>query len=489
MSMKKKALMGASYVLVAAMAIGGTVAYLTDRDNATNIFTLGNVDIELSEDFEQGAELIPGVKVDKKPTITNVGKSDAYVWMTIAVPTGLDTINDASANVLHWNPLGATWDYYSNQTYLDKAIENNYLPEGTTMDDIKGKTWNITDSIAPCAVDAYTQDINGEEYTVYTMLYNDVLSSGEKTLPSLVSVYLDTAVDIAPNGDMYKVVKGEATSLNWNIESDGAPMIFVNAYGIQAEGFENVEDAYKAFMGQWEDEEGNMDITYEMPTEVTSSEEISTAIANGATLIKLAEGNYTIPADAVKGKEVFFVGTGEDTVVDCTAAQNVTNAKLNFSNLKIQGVNKNYIGYQHAASAVYENCVIDSRITLYASDVRFDNCEFRLTGDYVWTYGADNVEFNNCVFNNTDSKAILVYQENDTKVCNVTVNDCTFNADAQGKTGSGDWTAAIEIDSSLAPANVVVENCTADENYNGLVRNKKGENTTITIDGVDQPLS
>ncbi|MBQ2264553.1 MAG: hypothetical protein II341_04030 [Oscillospiraceae bacterium] len=50
MSMKKKALMGASYVLVAAMAIGGTVAYLTDRtDVATNVMTMGDVSIEQIE--------------------------------------------------------------------------------------------------------------------------------------------------------------------------------------------------------------------------------------------------------------------------------------------------------------------------------------------------------------------------------------------------------------------------------------------------------
>ena len=35
--------------LVAGIAVTGTMAYLTDRDNETNVFTVGDVDIELSE--------------------------------------------------------------------------------------------------------------------------------------------------------------------------------------------------------------------------------------------------------------------------------------------------------------------------------------------------------------------------------------------------------------------------------------------------------
>ena len=70
MSAKKKVLAAASYVMVAALAIGGTVAYFTDKESAVNVMTMGaGVDIELIEqqrdgeggleDFEQGKELLP----------------------------------------------------------------------------------------------------------------------------------------------------------------------------------------------------------------------------------------------------------------------------------------------------------------------------------------------------------------------------------------------------------------------------------------------
>ena len=47
--MKKVLLMCTAYVLVAALAIGGTVAYLQDDDSDVNVMTLGNVSIEQHE--------------------------------------------------------------------------------------------------------------------------------------------------------------------------------------------------------------------------------------------------------------------------------------------------------------------------------------------------------------------------------------------------------------------------------------------------------
>ena len=47
--LKKVLLMCTAYVLVAALAIGGTIAYLQDSDSDVNVMTLGNVKIEQHE--------------------------------------------------------------------------------------------------------------------------------------------------------------------------------------------------------------------------------------------------------------------------------------------------------------------------------------------------------------------------------------------------------------------------------------------------------
>ena len=152
--MKNKALLTAlSFVLVAGLSIGGTLAYLTDRDSATNTFTVGDVEIELEEEFEQGSQLMPGVDIVKKPTITNTGDNDAWVWMTIAIPSELDDSN-ASKNILHFN--------YSEESVAEGKW-NWAKADGTY--------WNM-----------YTEEIDGKNYNVYVVSYETPLETDEKTI-------------------------------------------------------------------------------------------------------------------------------------------------------------------------------------------------------------------------------------------------------------------------------------------------------------------
>lgn len=87
--MKKGKLILAAVALLALFFIGGTMAYFTDTDTATNTFTLGNVDIELTETnwVASNAEgLLPGATVAKNPAINNVGTSPAYVFLEVVEP-------------------------------------------------------------------------------------------------------------------------------------------------------------------------------------------------------------------------------------------------------------------------------------------------------------------------------------------------------------------------------------------------------------------
>ncbi|MBQ8687583.1 MAG: hypothetical protein IJ512_03395, partial [Ruminococcus sp.] len=49
MSVKKKLLTSVSYLAVASLAVGGTLAFLSDTDDAVNVAALGNVKIEQIE--------------------------------------------------------------------------------------------------------------------------------------------------------------------------------------------------------------------------------------------------------------------------------------------------------------------------------------------------------------------------------------------------------------------------------------------------------
>lgn len=87
MSKKKKiALLVTSLALIATLLIGGTLAYFTDSDDATNVITLGKVDGELDEPLwddnnpeSEIGNVVPGDKIVKDPTLTLASDSeDAY---------------------------------------------------------------------------------------------------------------------------------------------------------------------------------------------------------------------------------------------------------------------------------------------------------------------------------------------------------------------------------------------------------------------------
>ncbi len=242
-----------SVVLVLALAVTGTIAYLTDRDSAVNVFTWGNVDITLNEEFEQGATLVPGTVIKKDVTVSNTGKSDAWVWVKIAMPAILDN-DDASKNVIHFN--------YDEDSVAEGLW--NWKKDGN---------WNVEKNV----------EIDGTFYNVYTVLYETALKPGERTeYSAMTQVYLDTTVDIDPEGNLYKVAKGEATAVGWNINSDGVPVIYVSAYATQAEGFDKVADAYAAYATQW----GENGTEYAEPAAlVASADEMVEALENGEDVI------------------------------------------------------------------------------------------------------------------------------------------------------------------------------------------------------------
>ena len=228
--------------LTAAIAIGGTLAYLTDRDSEANVFTTGDVNIDLNEDFEQGSTLIPGVDIEKEPTVTNAGPNDAWVWTTVAVPKNL-------ASVIDFDASGEGW-----------------------------KAWTED-----------TATIDGEEYVLYTILHEEALAVGDETTALFTKVTLDKTVDIDPDGQWHTVVGGTATDLGWN-NADGNPVIHVSAYAVQKEGFDTVGEAYAAYQTQW----GTNGTEYEStPTLVASAQELEEAVNSGKTAVVVAD--FTIP--------------------------------------------------------------------------------------------------------------------------------------------------------------------------------------------------
>ena len=88
--MKRKSLLitVVACMLVAAISIGGTIAWLTDSDKAENKFTIGYVDIAVQEEGwteSESKSIAPDGAVDKAPYIANTGANPCLIRATYAI--------------------------------------------------------------------------------------------------------------------------------------------------------------------------------------------------------------------------------------------------------------------------------------------------------------------------------------------------------------------------------------------------------------------
>ena len=98
----------AATAVSAAAMITGISAYLTDKENKANTFTVGNVDIDLNEENwlqlprsedtnddgvidendipDEAAHMYPTQKVVKDPSVLNQGTNPAWIYLQVTVP-------------------------------------------------------------------------------------------------------------------------------------------------------------------------------------------------------------------------------------------------------------------------------------------------------------------------------------------------------------------------------------------------------------------
>lgn len=208
------------------------------------------------------------------------------------------------------------------------------------------------------------------------------------------------------------------------------------------------------------------------------------AVAESNNVAILRAGTYAVPG----GKDMTITGAVEGVVFDNIGAKNMGYANVTFNNVTFDYYpNVNYTGLQHSGNLVYNNCTINGQVFLYGTSETFNKCTFNQNSAdayNVWTYGAKEVEFNDCIFNCV-GKSVLIYAEGSTIFNDVTVEDCEFNASApvEGK-------AAIEMDSSLTSGiNLTIDSDTTATGFgsgnvsgNSLWNNKKGSATEANND-------
>ena len=77
--------MAVALTLIIGGIIGGSVAWLTATSNTvTNTFTVGNIDIELTEESGSTYKMVPGNTIQKNPKVTVKTGSEAC-WLFVKI--------------------------------------------------------------------------------------------------------------------------------------------------------------------------------------------------------------------------------------------------------------------------------------------------------------------------------------------------------------------------------------------------------------------
>ena len=175
--------------------------------------------------------------VDKIVTVNNVGQSDAYIRVIVAVPSELDW----SDGPLHWN-LGNNFktEYFDKYTY-DKEVSWELVHKGVdiTVDD-ETYDYNIYTI-------TYATPVNG---SVYAAANDDEVTS--TPFAAIVGFYLDSSVDnriVKETAEDGKVTEKIVYTFNGNdIKYDltKGVTIPVFAQAVQSAGFATAADAFDA---------------------------------------------------------------------------------------------------------------------------------------------------------------------------------------------------------------------------------------------------
>lgn len=81
------------FIFFILLSVGFTASYYTDHHSIVNEFTVGKVQIELTEkiydqekNIHGGTSVSPGEKFKKDPAVKNTGKSDCFVFVEVTIP-------------------------------------------------------------------------------------------------------------------------------------------------------------------------------------------------------------------------------------------------------------------------------------------------------------------------------------------------------------------------------------------------------------------
>lgn len=254
--MKKKIVSLALVVALIAIAAVGTLAYFTDTTDAkTNTFTVGNVDIELTEPSwteNDTHTLMPGTSYAKDPTITVAEKSqDAYVFLKVDMNKYVSLVNLMGVDAYKNNIGGLQGTYPGFTAFVSNLAADNTLRAAVIdrwFTGIEHADWKVMNSSEIMAwVEGAADQTNPTKLEIvlgYIGSEDDTLSAnGSVTFMTAFGMPETVTASMFDGGDAY-YINGVSKS-NFNTDKSDFKMTFT-AYAIQKAEIDNLDEAYTA---------------------------------------------------------------------------------------------------------------------------------------------------------------------------------------------------------------------------------------------------
>ena len=222
-AVKTLALCGMIGALGIGAGIGYSSAYLTDKETKTNTVTVGEVKIELTEpefpgnDDPSTKNQVPNQETLKNPTITNIGKNDAYVFLEVTVPVVeiTEVADDGTKGTKQMQELF----YFKDEADATTKHENNFdanwveLPSVETGKDMSAATRTY--------VFAYNKKlaVNAETTPLFDKVQLKNFIENEIAAGTVENIGIEAFAIQSSNLPGTTLVDGDVTSMTtvWNI--------------------------------------------------------------------------------------------------------------------------------------------------------------------------------------------------------------------------------------------------------------------------------
>lgn len=171
-------------ILLVGGAIGGTVAWLTTQtDDVQNVFTAGNIEMELNETTTE-YKMIPGWTINKDPVVTvKAGSEDCFVFIEVNKTGGNVTVGGKTYSFDDFiaYSIDSRWSALTDE--LGKTVEGVYfcraenIASDRKINVLSGGTY--TDSAGTVA---WSANQVATKPSVTKEMMNDVTGSNKPTL-------------------------------------------------------------------------------------------------------------------------------------------------------------------------------------------------------------------------------------------------------------------------------------------------------------------